>query len=252
MYDPQMYQRLPQLSELFQSVYSWADEQTLVRFAGGPFRVKQFHYPSPFSDVIDRYWSREDRKGVILVCTNRRGVLMDGDLFGERLNAIQYFSDVGDFELWGRGWNDTSALAPKARAAVAKSWRGPLADKYSAYGRSRFVVCYENQILPGWITEKIFDCFRTGAIPLYLGAPDVASWIPEECFIDVRKFAGYEDLKHFMEGLSPQDLHRYRVAAREFFASSAFKPFSAEVFAERFVDDVIDQVNRIDVPGSIS
>jgi glycosyltransferase involved in cell wall biosynthesis len=250
MYDPEMYRKLPQLSDVFQSVYSWTDEKTLARFTNGSFRVKQFRYPSPYSDVIDNYWSREDRKGVILACTNRRGAPMDGDLFGERLNAIRHFSDAGDFELWGRRWDAASSLPPEVRGAVSKSWRGVLADKYAAYSRSRFVVCYENQILPGWITEKIFDCFRTGAIPLYLGAPDITRWIPEDCFIDVRKFDGYANLDRFMNDLGPRELYNYRLAARDFFASDSFKPFSAEFFAERFVEDVIHQANGTDARGN--
>ena len=46
-------------------------------------------------------------------------------------------------------------------------------------------------VLERWITEKIFDCFYAGTIPVYLGAPDVARWLPPECFIDMRRFGGY-------------------------------------------------------------
>jgi Glycosyltransferases involved in cell wall biogenesis len=244
MYAPRMYEMLPQLSTRFRTVYSWTDAKTLARFATGPFRVSSFRVPAPFSDVIDRFWSRSDREGVMLVCTNRRGIAIDGDLFDERLRATEHFAARGDFELWGRGWDDVSGLSPRFAAAVGKSWRGPLADKYEAYSRARFVVCYENQILRGWITEKIFDCFRSGAVPLYLGAPDVLDWIPADCFVDVRKFSGYDDLSRYLDTLSPDDLLRYRVAARDYLASEAFRPFSAEAFADRFLADVYAQLDE--------
>jgi alpha(1,3/1,4) fucosyltransferase len=244
MYAPRMYEMLPQLSARFRTVYSWTDAETLAHFASGSFRVSSFRMPAPFSDVIDRYWSRSDREGVMLVCTNRRGIAIDGDLLDERLRATEHFAARGDFELWGRRWDDVSNLSPRFTQAVGKSWRGPLADKYEAYSRARFVVCYENQILRGWITEKIFDCFRAGAVPLYLGAPDILDWIPADCFIDVRQFAGYDDLSRYVDALSPDDLLRYRVAARDYLASEAFRPFSADAFADRFLADVHAQLDE--------
>jgi glycosyltransferase involved in cell wall biosynthesis len=252
MYAPKMYAMLPELSEHFRSVYSWADTQTLSKYATGKFSVSPFRVPSPFSDVTDRYWSRTDRHGVLFVCSNRRGVPMEGDLFDDRIRAIEHFSEAGDFDLWGRGWDNQSGLSPDAAAAVRKSWRGPLADKYEAYSRAQFVVCFENQILPGYITEKIFDCFRAGAVPLYLGAPDVNDWVPSDCFVDVRKFASFEELSEFMAALTSEEITRYRVAARDFFKSEAFRPFSAEMFAERFLRDVQLQIEERQSRGSVS
>ena len=65
-----------------------------------------------------------------------------------------------------------------------------------------------------------------------------------ECFVDVREFAGYRELGQYLDALSPAELQAYRDAARDFFASPAFQPFSAENFADRFVDDVIAQVDE--------
>jgi hypothetical protein len=252
MYAPDMYAMAPQLAERFRTLYSWTDAQTLARFSSRMFRFRSFRMPSPFSDVIDSYWNREDRSGVILVNTNRRGISVEGDLFEARMKATVHFAASGKFDLWGRGWDNTSGLSPDAAAAVRKSWRGPLADKYEAYSRAQFVVCFENQILPGWITEKIFDCFRGGAIPLYLGAPDVNDWVPSDCFVDVRKFASFEELSEFMGALTSEEITRYRVAARDFFKSDAFRPFSAEMFAERFLRDVQLQIEERQSRGSVS
>jgi alpha(1,3/1,4) fucosyltransferase len=238
MYARDMYAMAPQLADRFRTLYSWTDAATLASVSTRTFPFKPFRMPSPFSDVIDSCWKREDRKGVILVNTNRRGIPMHGDLFDERMKATVHFARSGPFDLWGRWWNDTANFPAEWAEAVERSWRGPLSDKYEAYSKALFVVCYENQILPGWITEKIFDCFRAGAIPLYLGAPDVEKWIPSDCFVDVRKFATYEDLSRFLANMTPEEIRRYRIAARDFFRSDAFRPFSAEFFAERFVDDV--------------
>jgi hypothetical protein len=111
-------------------------------------------------------------------------------------------------------------------------------DKYEVMSRHAFAVCYENMVMPGWITEKIFDCFYAGVVPIYLGAQDIGEAIPHECFIDRRDFATYDALNRFLNSVTPDDLRRYREAARDYLQSAAFRPFSAEAFADRFLADI--------------
>lgn len=51
----------------------------------------------------------------------------------------------------------------------------------------KFVLCFENSYTNGYITEKIFNCFFAGIIPLYLGAPDITKYINPNCFVDMTK-----------------------------------------------------------------
>jgi len=39
-----------------------------------------------------------------------------------------------------------------------------------------FSVAIENAIAPGYFTEKILDCFATGTVPVYSGAPDISGF----------------------------------------------------------------------------
>ena len=41
----------------------------------------------------------------------------------------------------------------------------------------------ENTHQPGYITEKIFNVFQAGAIPIYDGAPDIFNFIDPESFL---------------------------------------------------------------------
>jgi hypothetical protein len=89
-------------------------------------------------------------------------------------------------------------------------------------------------ILKGWIPEKIFDCFFAGTIPVYWGAPDIQDWVPSECFVDMRKFSGYQELRDFLKSLTERDIRGYKEAAREYLQSPRFRPFSKQAFAELF------------------
>jgi len=60
-----------------------------------------------------------------------------------------------DLDLYGRGYNE-----------IEKKEDG-LADYM-------FSVCIENDCYETYFTEKILDCFATGTVPVYLGAPDIS------------------------------------------------------------------------------
>jgi hypothetical protein len=82
------------------------------------------------------------------------------------------------------------------------------------------------------MTEKLFDCFFVGTVPVYWGAPDVLDWVPAETFIDMRKFRTFGDLRAFLHSLSPADERKYREAARDYLASPRFDAFRRQTFAE--------------------
>ncbi len=117
-------------------------------------------------------------------------------------------------------------------AASRRVWHGATDDKIATLGKYRFAICYENQILKGWITEKIFDCFRAGTVPVYWGAPDIDSHVPPDCFVDKRRFASYPELRDFLHQLSPAEVQGYRDAGRRFLSSEAFYPFSKQAFTD--------------------
>src|SRR5262249_2475876 len=92
---------------------------------------------------------------------------------------------------------------------------------------------FENVAMQGWVTEKIFDWFVPGTIPIYLGAPDIRSYIPPACFIDMRRFSGDLELRDYLKCLGKSEVQRYRESGREFIASEQYSPFTRQYFTER-------------------
>jgi hypothetical protein len=245
-----MYRAIPRLQEIFRSVYSWTDPESLSSLAPGPLRLKPFCLPMPHESVLEPYWSRGDRSGAVMVAGNKRAVLREGELYTERLRALSSLASSGAIDLWGRGWDrGLGEQEEEFGGAVRRSYRGPTPDKYETLSRYAVAICYENMILPGWITEKIFDCFYAGTVPVYWGAPNVNDFIPDECFIDRRSFADDAELQRFLEGLSEYDLRDYREAARSFLDSEAFSPFTAETFANRLIDDISSHMRERGLSG---
>jgi len=65
---------------------------------------------------------------------------------------------------------------------VSGIFRGPCDRKRETVRRYRFGIAYENTAWPGYVTEKIIDCFVAGVVPVYLGAPDVSDYVPPLAF----------------------------------------------------------------------
>jgi hypothetical protein len=254
--EPRMYEALPALSRLFHRVLSWSDTESLLPFTGVPVKVERFWWPQSIDAVYEDLWSKLDRKFLVLMNANKLPRLYHDELYTARLRAVQYFHAFGEIDLYGRNWDRAPVRVGKTytpavlRRLEARfwSWRqrrfpdpvyvaaaaaslGPVLSKSATLAKYRFALCFENSILRGWMTEKLFDCFAAGTVPVYWGAPDILEWVPAECFIDMRQFRDFADLRGFLKALPAAAEARYREAGRAYLASSQFDRFRRRTFA---------------------
>ncbi|MDE3091886.1 MAG: hypothetical protein KGJ80_21140, partial [Chloroflexota bacterium] len=118
--------------------------------------------------------------------------------------------------------------------AARRVYRGAVPSKAETLGRYNFAICFENSILKGWITEKIFDCMHAGTIPIYWGAPDILEYVPSNCFIDMRQFVNYAALRDHLKSFTANEIQGYRENARAYLRSPQFRPFTKQAFVEIF------------------
>lgn len=258
--DPRMYARLGDIGKKFRRVFSWSDSEALRPFTGTDLTLQRLFWPQSFSAVHDDLWSRTDRRFLVIMQGNKIPALSWGSLHQERLKAIEHFGRTNDIDLYGREWNQPPHRVGYSRipytirkmergiraawdrlhpdpllAAARRAWRGPAASKSQTISGYTFAICFENMVLKGWITEKIFDCFFAGTIPVYWGAPEINQVIPPECYVDMRQFDGYSALRTFLKGMAGDKVRHYREAARDYLTSAAFRPFSKDAFADLFL-----------------
>jgi glycosyltransferase involved in cell wall biosynthesis len=152
------------------------------------------------------------------------------ELYSSRVAAIRWFEQHHPelFDLYGIGWSQ----------AEFPSYRGRVDSKYETLRQYKFSICYENASdYPGYITEKIFDCFKAGCVPVYLGAPNIDDHIPQACYIDKRHFDSYESLYSYLTSLSEEDYLQYLDNIELFFQSVAPYQFGSEYFSYPFDTD---------------
>jgi len=255
--EPGMYRALPAIARQFRRVMSWSDSASLRQFTGELVPVEHFCWPQSFDAVHEELWAVRDRKFLVMMNTNKLPRLYVDELYTARLRAVQYFEQYGEIDLYGRYWDEAPRRVGKTRTpatfrryasrawqlkqrlwpdplyvAAAAATRGAADSKSRTFSRYRFALCFENSVLKGWMTEKLFDSFFTGTIPVYWGAPDVYDWVPDDCFIDMTRFEDFAELRRFLHALTPADEDRYREAARAYLASEQFTPFRLRTWVD--------------------
>jgi hypothetical protein len=257
--EPAQFKQLSRARRYFKRIFSWSDSDSLERFTGCPIELHSFNWPQSFDDVHEHLWERKNRRFLVMINANKLPRLYVNELYTERLRAIDYFSRRGEIDLYGKGW-DRPALRVGTTwvpwtvrrgyeslqckwnrifpdlvlASCQRAYRGPTASKSETLGEYTFALCFENMVLKGWITEKIFDCFFAGTIPVYWGAPDIQEHIPKNCFIDMREFSNYSDLRDHLRSLDSEDIDQLKINARQFLRSPEFQPFSKAAFVDIF------------------
>ena len=147
------------------------------------------------------------------------------ELYSERERVITYMerNHPEGFAFYGTGWDKS----------VHPAYGGRVDNKNEVFHHYRFALAFENTgHVKGYITEKILDCFAAGIVPVYLGAEDIADYIPEDCFISYDRFQGPEEMVRFLENMSEERYNEYLHAAEEFWNSDRIRPFTGETYAQ--------------------
>jgi hypothetical protein len=71
----------------------------------------------------------------------------------------------------------------------------PVGDKLAKLKEYDFNLCFENDLFPGYVTEKPFDAWQSGTIPLYWG-DDVGNYLNPQAIVN---YNGIGSLANFLE-----------------------------------------------------
>lgn len=223
MWEPPTVQKrlyTKKVQDLFSKIYTWDD--SLV----DNVRFFKFYYPV-LQKMRDEIPSFEEKKLCTLIFSNKHS-RHPQELYTAREEVIRFFEAIEnqkDFEFYGWGWKD----------AGYKSYKGTAASKNEVMKNYRFSFCYENMhSTQGYITEKIFDCFAAGSVPIYWGASNIHDYIPADCFIDRRKFKDNEELYSFLKKMSKKEYDGYIARIAAWLESEQAKRFSVDNFAKIF------------------
>lgn len=226
MWEPPVTQKdlyADQFTSKFKRIYTWDDDLVDNK------KYFKFYYPV-LQNMRDNLPSFSERKLLTQISGNKKSKHKK-ELYSHRLSVIEYFQEKpeGEFEFFGTGWKKKNF----------RHYKGAPADKHETLKNYKFSICYENmQEIKGYVTEKIFDCFAVGTIPIYWGASNITDYIPKDCFIDRRDFASFEDVLSHIRSMDQETYSTYLKNIQVFLESDKAKLFSQEMFNVIFLESI--------------
>ncbi|QDO83505.1 hypothetical protein FM037_09975 [Shewanella psychropiezotolerans] len=237
----------------FKRIFTWNDE--LVD--NNRYFKLNFSHLFPPNIKVD---VKNKDKLCILVSGNKKTPSHNiNELYSKRVDAIKWFesNQADKFDLFGVGWGKRRFEGPILLRALNRvpflcelfailtgqvypSYRGVIKNKKIVMENYKFSICYENvKDIPGYITEKIFDSFFAGCVPIYWGANNVSKHIPSNCFVDKRDFQSYEELFDFISNIDDEKYIDYMNNIQNFLNSEDGFKFTGQNFAEVVVCNVL-------------
>jgi hypothetical protein len=235
----------------FDKVFTWSPEWIDDR------KYFQFWYPLKFPDQL-KIDAGEKRKFCVTIASQKYNPHAN-EFYSERVRGIRWFEahHPDEFDLYGTYWDRlffTGGLSRlnlflqrfykgfpnRFKTSRFPSHRGPVKSKNAVMRQYKFALAYENASFPGYVTEKMFDAWFAGCVPVYLGAPDITNYAPAETFIDKRQFGNYEELYSFLKTMPEKKYRNYLAAIEEFINGPRGRLYSAENFANTILRHVVE------------
>jgi len=231
----------------FKKIFTWNDDMIDNK------KYFKINYAFDIPKIIPKKF-----QGKKLCCTiaGNKFANHTDELYTKRVDFIRWFekNHLNDFDLYGTQWNEyrfghsfvgrvLNRVKFLRKSDLFPSYKGKVDSKNETMQKYKFAICYENiKDQNGYITEKIFDCFFAGCIPIYWGAKNVTEHIPKECFIDKREFTTFEELYNYMNKMNEKIYMSYLDAIESFLNSAKADPFRAETFASTIVNEVLKDI----------
>jgi hypothetical protein len=240
----------------YRKIFTWDDD-----LADGNRFIK-FNFPNPITvPAVTGFAGRE--RFCCMIAGNKAATKFDlRELYSERVRVIRWFETNAprDFDLYGVDW-DLPPCRPGMIGKIIKrmwrygskwirlvpfpSYRGKVDHKRDVLNNTRFAIAYENvRDLPGYITEKIFDCFFSGCVPVYWGSSTITDVSPADCFIDRRNFADTASVYAHLKAMDEATYIGYQQRIVTFLQSDAVYPFSSACFAKTIVETIVSDLER--------
>ena len=231
-------------------------------------------FPINFSQDLKpkKYKSFSQRPNLICNISSNKFSNYENELYSERIKVFEFFKDKPEvFSLYGYGW-DKSYKFPKIynyfkflsqnklfrilgkililiflklriEKLVFQSYnfyKGVVNSKQEALDKHKFCLCFENvKDVDFFITEKIFDCFINGIIPIYLGSDNIHYKIPSNTFIDYRKFKNVDEMFKFISKIDEKDFENYQKNMYNFLVSNNSKEFESKYVSNIVLKKII-------------
>ncbi|KAF9289071.1 4-alpha-L-fucosyltransferase [Mortierella antarctica] len=180
-----------------------------------PLDKKPDHYAAM---LVHNCWVKNNRKDLMQALIDKAGT----HSYGECLNNKEVLKGLGNDEVDQGIW---------------------MLKKLKILSGYPFVFAAENSNCMGYVTEKIYNVLEVGAIPIYMGASDIADFVPKGNYVDVSKFKNFDEVVEYIKTVDRSQFYKWKEVVKKDpskFCRSCFKPTVSAMCS------VIDRVRFMD------
>ncbi|HCN84409.1 MAG TPA: hypothetical protein DIT07_12430 [Sphingobacteriaceae bacterium] len=228
------------------AIVPWKDRGFMVMIVGNKYELPfSKYYLKNLQDIL-----RLTKRFASLIIKGKITSLFDFKNFSYkqlqdiRLSAIIFFGSKNLLKLYGKSWGTLSnlpiAYQKKLIPLLENLNPEPCQDKHEISSHYKYALCFENASFPGYVTEKVIDCFVAGVIPIYNGAPNIEDFIPANSFINVRNYKSWEALLEKLNSITESEAMQMIDNGRLFLGSETGQLHSYNGFAS-FVEKLVIQ-----------
>jgi glycosyltransferase involved in cell wall biosynthesis len=171
---------------------------------------------------------------VVLERRDLRGTYRINDVELQCLDFLRerYVQNLADVTVYGQGW-DKYHNHPCIKIGHAKHRSQDPLTTVDILKDFTFVLIAENVDAEGYVSEKIYDAFIAGCIPLYYGNNNDRVGIPADMFVDLRRYPTSQALQAYLDQLSLDAIEGMRNTILEK-REAVLAQVSIQAFAQSF------------------
>lgn len=261
------YEHTERALRLFDRVLTW-DPARIDHKKFFPYHLPESFYPkNPFRIPYRK-------KRFLCMINGNKLSLYPTELYSERKRAALFFERTPEgIDVYGLGWDHRPSVRPILYHAAYR-WRflltslctlrwKPFANlvryalnrprlrketikgraegsSVAVYAKYKFAICFENaRDIPGYATEKLFNCLNARTIPIYWGDEEILRHVPAGCYIDMRKFTSYEELYAFLRRINEKEYANYLKRIETYLKTAEKGPYGIPAFLRSFYDGLL-------------
>lgn len=114
-------------------------------------------------------------------------------------------------------------------------------DKLEWQSNYKFTIAFENSSTNGYVTEKIFQAFSAGTIPIYWGNPKVAKDFNEKAFINCHAYSNFDEVIEKVKELDQNEEAYLEMLNQQIFTKEALDSYLNEEYLAEFLYHIVDQ-----------
>jgi len=206
---------------IYENLYKFFDKIiTYWKPLVGKEKIEYFPFVSRF-DIDNKYHLeivkdstklRKFDKSIGMILANRSNN-EEYQINGTKLKRTDYLRreiviTLDNVTVHGTGW-DSLADHKYLNVENVKNRMNDDTDIYQFYKRFNFALIVENCNAENYVSEKIYDAWIAGCIPIYYGNICEMSEISKEMYINVKDFKNFEEVRDFIGNMGPIDILKY-------------------------------------------